>query len=493
MPNSIIGRTNEVSKLERLFRSNKSEFLAIYGRRRVGKTFLIKRYFEKQDCVFFVVSGQHKGTLREQLANFTRAIEKAFYKAGTTTLKEPTSWVSAFEVLNNLIKEYAKNRKIILFMDELPWLVTKKSRLLEALDYYWNNEWVDQGKIKLIVCGSAASWMIKKIVHNKAGLHNRLTKIIALEPFDLRDTKNFLHQKGIKLNNSQIAAIYMVTGGIPMYLNHIEKGFSSSQNIDKLCFTKNGLLFDEFDKLFSSLFERSEIHEELIRIIAKSHKGIKQADLLKKAKLAPSGGRTKHYLEELEAAGFIISFIPYQHKKRGVYYQVIDEFTLFYLYWIEPSLKTVRKLDKTSGYWASKTKTPKWQVWAGYAFEAMCYNHIAQIRKKLKIEAGAEVGTWRYMPEFNSEEKGVQIDLLFDRDDDVVTLCEIKYTKNPFIIDKIYYQNLLNKEETFRKVTRTKKQIFTAIISANGLKKTIYSEEIVTELVMLDDLFQVGE
>ena len=366
-------------------------------------------------------------------------------------------------------------------------MATPKSGLLTALDYYWNRYWSHNDNFKVIVCGSSASWIIEKIINNKGGLYNRVTRKIKLEPFSLKETSDFLIAKGIKLNQAQILELYMVFGGIPHYLNLFPKGKTAQQIIDELCFRKNGELVDEFDKLFSSLFADGTIYTALVRAIAKKLEGIGQSKLADEISI-PNGGSTTKKLKELEEAGFIQEFIPHSREEKGVYYKVIDEYSLFYLRWIEPNLKTIKKQQTDTGYWLAKTKTGAWLSWSGYAFEAVCFKHLPEIQKTLHIDAGADIGCWRYAPR-TAEQTGCQIDLLFDRADNAVTICEIKYSNSLFIIDKPYAKTLANKIETYQKITRTKKQIFLAMISANGLKPTMYSEEFVAGMVELKDLF----
>lgn len=248
MKDKIIGRIEEQKVLEKIFNSKHAEFLAIYGRRRVGKTYLIKRYFSDKPCYYFQITGVKDGAIKEQLHEFTRMVEKTFYQPGIS-LKEPLTWMNVLEMLTTAIEQYSNKKNVILFFDELPWLVTKKSRFLQALDYYWNTKWSDNNRIRLIVCGSAASWIIKNIVNNTGGLHNRITAQLRLDPFSLIETKNYLKYLRINLNDKQILVLYMVMGGIPHYLKHIENGLSAAQNIDKLCFTKNGILFNEFNNI----------------------------------------------------------------------------------------------------------------------------------------------------------------------------------------------------------------------------------------------------
>jgi uncharacterized protein len=282
----------------------------------------------------------------------------------------------------------------------------------------------------------------------------------------------------------------MAIGGIPYYLNGIKKHFTATQNINNLCFRKGGLLFDEFDKLFKSLFNEADAYIELIRLIAEKRYGISRHDLEKKCKLSKKGGTLTERLKDLEEAGFILSFLPLWHKTRGVYYKVIDEFSLFYLRWIEPERNTLMKTEKKSNFWKLKHKTPTWNSWAGYSFEAVCYKHIELIRHSLDIPDGSRTGVWQATPKKGSKQVGAQIDLLFDRDDGAITLCEIKYSTNPFVIDKEYARKLLNKKEVFIKRTRTEKKILMAIIAANGVKDNYYADDLISGVVTLDDLFK---
>ncbi|MFM8455094.1 MAG: AAA family ATPase, partial [Gammaproteobacteria bacterium] len=491
MNNKIVGRVSELQELKDAFLSNKAEFIALYGRRRIGKTYLVHNYFSKQKCIYFHAVGLQKGTLKNQLKNFTDAISETFYD--NEPIQAANSWLEAFARLTKSIdsfneKNKAKN-KIILFLDELPWMVTQKSGFLEALDYYWNRNWSNNSNIKLIVCGSSASWIIRKIIYNKGGLHNRVTRQIILKPFSLCEVQEYLNSMACKYTHNQILELYMAMGGIPFYLNGIRKNLSAMQNIDHLFFNKEGLLFDEFDKLFSSLFKEAKSYIEIIRIIAQARYGISRSELEKKCKLSEAGGSFSEKLKALEDTGFILSFLPFEHQKKGLYYKVIDEYSLFYLQWIEPKRKDAFiKIEQGLSFWESHYKTPAWYSWAGYAFEAICYKHLFIIRKVLNIPAGSRSATWKYHVR-NKEEDGAQIDLLFDREDQACTLCEIKYTDEPYVLTKEQAKNLQNKERVFIKETKTNKQIFFSMITANGIKQNMYSEELITSVVSGQDFF----
>ncbi len=485
---NLIGRSEELKLLENSFGSNKPEFIAVYGRRRVGKTFLIRQFFSGKNAIFFNVTGLKNGALIEQLENFTKQISTIFYQ--DADLKPAVNWRQAFEQLTKAFSLATKNKKIVLFFDELPWMVTRNSKLLQTIDYYWNQYWSNDKRIKLIICGSSASWIINNIINNKGGLHNRITEKIHLESFNLADTELYLHNQGAKLNRQQILLIYMLLGGIPYYLSKVKKGLSAAQIIEQLAFSKNAFLLDEFDNLFAALFDNSDNHIQILRIIANNHYGIGQRKLLEElGKYAIGGGGLKQ-LKELEETGFIMSFKPLYHEKRGIYYRLADEFTLFYFRWIEPIRDTLQKKSFTKGNWEILQTTPEWHSWLGYAFETICYKHLPAIRKALKINPTAIASSWRYVPRKASINKGAQIDLLFDRKDKAITLCEIKYSEKPFVLTKEYADILIRKQEIFKTTTRTKKQLFIALISANGLKNTIYADNLLAGVVTLDNLFE---
>lgn len=428
------------------------------------------------------------GSLLEQIQNFTEAVAEAFFYKGVK-LEAERDWHTEFKMLTGNIAELSKQKKIILFFDEFPWMATQNSKLLQNLEYFWNQYWSRDPRIKLIICGSASGWILKNVINNKKGLYNRVTKTIHLEPFNLNETKKYLISRGIKLSNKQIAELYMVVGGIPHYLAQIDKGLSAVQATERLAFSKNSFLLREFNELYATLFRNAESCVEIVRIIAKHRYGIGQEELFRCVPYLSSGGIIVKLLEDLETAGFIMSFKPKWHKRKGIYYKVIDEYTLFYFYWLEPIKKDLLARGLRPGYWEKTQSGSSWQSWKGYAFEAICYKHLPQISEALNLSPTALPTTWRYVPNAGSKEQGAQIDLLFDRDDDAITAYEIKYTNQPFAIDKQYSKELMNKIDVFKKKTRITKQIFISMISANGIKPTMYSEELVSGCVTLDDIF----
>jgi uncharacterized protein len=487
---TIIGRNEELKLLKEVWQSRGPEFLAIYGRRRIGKTFLIREYFSKKG-IFLETFGVKKLTISKQLDNFAQALSRTFF--GGIPIKTPTSWSAAFELLTQKLKEVPKNKKSIIFLDEVPWLASRKSDFLSALDYYWNQHWSQIPNLILIICGSAASWMLEYVVNAKGGLYNRITKKILLKAFTLKETEEFLKKnRKINLSRKQIVDLYMAIGGIPFYLKEVKKGLSTSQIIDKLCFHENGILFTEFKNLFRSLFDQAEVNMQIIREIAKAGNLISREQLIKVTNLS-SGGTLNKRLEELEASQFIACFIPLGKKNRDRHYRIIDEYTLFYLKWIDPLLHSGTSFFD-DGYWQKAWNTPERIVWSGYAFESICFKHIKQIIKALGVKCHTEIGSWRHSVLAKSSEQGAQIDLLFDRADNTITLCEIKYCDKPYVIDKSYAAALNQKIDVFAKnypsrKNPTRKQIFLALVAASGVKKNMYSEDLIHNEVSLEDLF----
>ena len=482
----LIGRQREVDVFKKILRSSQAEFVAVYGRRRVGKTFLIQQCCADKG-VYFECTGIKDGKLSKQLDNFTTAFSKVFYPG--LTLATPKNWKEAFELLTAEVRKLPQSKKLILFFDELPWLASRRSDFMETLDYFWNTEWIHFSNLKLITCVSAASWMLNHLINAKGGLHNRITRSLLLEPFTLLETKEFLESKGVTLSNAHVLSLYLTMGGIPFYLNHIERSESVSQNINALCFKKDGVLYGEFPRLFKSLFDASELNLHIVREIARHRYGVSFADLLEKTG-KKAGGRFKDRLAELEATGFIQKFLPYGKKKRGHFYKVIDEYTLFYLRWIE-DITNGTILPKGIDYWEKIKNSPSWISWAGYAFESVCYKHIDKIITALGLSGiGCLMSHWRYQASpLEKTESGAEIDLLLDRDDGAITICEMKYTSHPFVIDKAVAKALMQKMDVFEQQTKTQKQLFLCMIVAAGLKKNTWSEELVNQVVTLDDLF----
>ncbi len=469
----IIGREEEIAILRDKFVSSKSEFVALYGRRRIGKTFLVRNVFEGKFT--FRITGMTQVSLQEQLTNFNDALQDQYLRPN---LKKAENWKEAFKQISQIV-EKSKQKKKVIFIDELPWFDTTHSGFIPALEHFWNS-WASARKdILLIVCGSAASWMINKLINNKGGLHNRVTQKIKIEPFTLKECNELLLNKKITLDYYQLIQLYMALGGIPFYWDSIDKGLSASQNIDKLCFARNGLLTEEFNNLFKSLFIKAERHEAVVTTLAKKSKGLTRDEISRDSKLANGGGLTR-LLEELEESGFIRRYMPFGKKAKNSLYQLSDFFSLFHIKWI--------KGQSTHGknHWVKMIENPKYRAWSGYAFEQACLAHIEQIKEALGISGmGTETSSWKSV----QSKDGAQIDLVIDRRDGVINLCEMKFSVEQFIIDKKYDAELRNKIGAFRAETHTKKTIFLTLITTFGLHVNAYSGNIQSDLKM-DVLFE---
>jgi AAA+ ATPase superfamily predicted ATPase len=470
----IIGRQIEIELLNQRFNSVKSEFVVLYGRRRVGKTFLVKNVFEGKFT--FQLTGVAQATFKDQLTNFHMAMQKQY---PNEIIDKTNSWMEAFHQISKIV-EKSKQQKKVIFIDELPWFDTPRSRFIQALEHFWNS-WASSRKdILLVVCGSAASWMINTLINNRGGLHNRITQRIKIEPFTLRECEEFLIKKKIPFPKYHVIQLYMVLGGIPFYWDEIKKGLSASQNINQLCFEPNGFLVGEFYKLFKSLFANAERHEAIINALSKKNKGLTRDEICVETKL-PSGGSLTQLLDELEESGFIRKYVPFGKKGRNSLYQLTDFFSLFHTKFI----KGQKKFDKN--HWEKMIDNPKHRAWSGYAFEQVCLAHSGQIKKALGISG---VSTEEYSWKSTQSKEGAQIDLVIDRRDGVINLCEMKYSTGLFVIDRKYDTVLKNKLAVFKSETHTTKALFLTMITTHGLKRNAYSLNVQNDLKM-DVLFEM--
>ena len=468
----IIGRYEEQRLLQQYFESDEPEFVAVYGRRRVGKTFLIKKFFSERFS--FYISGLANATKEEQLENFNATL--TFY--GQVPYARAKNWMEAFRQLIFLLENSKQKDKKVIFIDELPWFDTPRSGFITGLEYFWNSWASARSDILLIACGSATSWMINKLLKNHGGLHNRVTRRMAIVPFNLNECETFFKHKKIVLNRKSIVESYLIFGGIPFYLNLFEKGLSLAQNVDKLCFTANGALKDEFSILYSSLFRYSENYISVIHALAKKKTGLTREEIISGTKL--QGGGLTAILEELEQCSFIRSYNAYEKKTKDRLYQLIDFYSLFYINFI----KNAKQTD--NHFWTSMTDNAKHRAWSGYAFEQLCMQHSAQIRRKLGIS-----GVITYSAAWRSRrtgQTGAQVDLLIDRNDGIINLCEMKYANTEFVIDKKTDENLRNKKAAFVAETKTRKAVHITMVTTYGVTRNEYWGNIQSEVTM-NDLF----
>jgi len=470
--NPLIGRKKEVKKLKSYLVSRKSEFVAVYGRRRVGKTFLIRKTYNNQFS--FQLTGLANASMKEQLGQFNVALAQ-YATEIKYQHKIASNWFEAFRALIEYLEKLPTDDKKVLFLDELPWLDTHNSRFLSGLEHFWNSWASARDDIVLIVCGSAAAWMLNQLIKNRGGLHNRLTDRIKLQPFTLAETETFLKEKRAVYNRYQTLLIYMVFGGIPYYLDLIKSEKSATQNINDLCFHADAPFRIEYESLYASLFKKHERHVAIIEALATKGKGLTRKEILKLTKFSDGGGLTR-LLKELEESNFIRRYKAYGKKQHAGLYQLVDLYSLFYLRFI----KNADEDDEN--FWLDMLETPTFFGWAGYAFEMVCLLHVPQIKKSLGISGvQATISSW--------QSPNAQIDLIIDRKDQVINLFEMKFSINPFTIDKKYDANLRNKIGNFRQVTNTKKALFLTFLTTYGLTQNKYSGLVRNSLEM-DVLFE---
>lgn len=470
----LVGRKKEAKLLKDVLQDECSHFVAIYGRRRVGKTFLIRESFGYRFT--FQHAGLSEGGMREQLFAFTSSLKDAGYQFA----KRPTNWLEAFEGLKELVRQSKESRKVI-FLDELSWMDTQKSDLMVALENFWNSFASARKDIVLIVCASATSWMLSKVIHNKGGLYNRLTEQIHLQTFSLKECEEYVQMAGLSMNRNQILQYYMIFGGVPYYWGFLKKGLSLSQNIDEVLFVKDAPLKDEFRYLYASVFRHPEPYVKIIETLGMKKVGMTREELIAASGIPNSGDLTVK-LEELESCGFIRRYYAFGMKKKNAVYQLIDCFTLFHF-------KFLKNASTDTHFWTNQINTPSVNTWMGLAFERVCMEHIDQIKIKLGI-AGVltEVNSWYCKADAEKGVFGSQIDLLITRRDQVINLCEMKYSGSAYTITEKVDRSIRNKIHDLVLLTGTKYAIHPTLITTYGLVENTYADYI-QSVITLDDLF----
>jgi AAA+ ATPase superfamily predicted ATPase len=471
----IIGRRNEQRSLNERYDSGQPEFVAVYGRRRVGKTYLISETFRGR--IDFYATGVLGGKPRRQIETFTASVAEAARRG----IAPAGDWFAAFGYLREYIQELIarmQGERILLFLDELPWFDTQKSEFVPALDYFWNSFASKHPEVMLIVCGSATSWMSKHILNNTGGLHNRVTHRIPLRPFSLSECRDFFESKGFVMSPHQLIETYMVFGGVPFYLNQFSRSKSHAQNINDICFKDGGALKDEFNVLYASLFRKAGRHTAVVKALASKNKGLTRDEVAKLSKIN-KGGTLSSILNELELSGFIRAYKPFGKKQRGRLYQLIDPFSLFYLNFMDGS----GPADES--FWIHTLATASRNAWSGYAFEQVCLWHTAEIKDALGISGMAsDVSGWRS----ERESPGMQVDLVLDRSDGVINLCEMKYSMDEYVINKKYSTELRNRRAAFIRETKTRKAVHLTFVTVYGLLGNEYAQDVQSE-VTADMLF----
>ena len=477
MDKTIIGRKEEYQRLDKCMRERTSQLVIVYGRRRVGKTFLINQYFN--DTYAFKLTGSYNEPKEVQLEAFAEEL----YRRTGLKKEIPKDWRQAFRELREYIEISSLKEKCVVFFDEMPWLDTHKSGFLKAFEFFWNDFGSARNNLVFIVCGSATSWLVDNIEQNKGGLFNRQSCKIFLNPFTLHETEEYLVNKNFSWSRYDIAECYMILGGIPYYLSLLDSRLSYSQNIDNLFFRKKSELWDEFDHLYYTLFKTSSNYIKIVSALSKKKEGCTRTEISDLTGLPANGNLTK-ILKNLIDSGFVRENLFFGNKKRETRYQLADYYTCFYFHF----LKGKKRTDEH--YWSNSLDLPARKAWAGLTFEQVCKDHVAQIRRSIGISGVlSEISTWSTKGDKNLGIPGAQIDMLIDRRDRVISLCEMKFSVNDYIIDKNYNEKLRNKMEAFRLQTKTRKALQIIFVTTYGVRQNSYSG-IIQGQVTLDDLFE---
>ncbi len=476
----MIGRKEETKYLKSLVEEDEPQFVAVFGRRRIGKTYLIRESYEHKFT--FQHTGISNNSIIPSLRKQTQLdkFAESLAEAGVGVEGHLTSWNDAFNKLKEVVIN-SKDKKKIIFIDELSWMDTRDSGLISALESFWNG-FVTARKEKdviLIVCASATYWMIDNLVNSKGGLHNRLTGQIDLKAFTLKECKEYLEKRKILMNHHQILQCYMIMGGVPYYWSLLKKGKSLPQNIDDLFFKDGAPLQNEYDNLYSALFNKPDQHIRIIEALSTTNKGVTRDELCKKTGIASSGDFSKK-LRELESSGFIRKYIPYGYKQRNCLYQLMDNFTFFYH-------KYMKNHSSDGGFWETMFSSSSVKAWSGFAFERVCLEHIDQIKRALGISGvQTEVNTWSCEQNLDEGVFGSQIDLLIVRKDQIINICEMKYSESEFIVNASYDKDQRRKISDFQTITKSKYAIHSTLITPYGVAASPYAGEIQSVITMED-------
>lgn len=472
----MIGRKEELETLQYLLESREAEFLAVTGRRRVGKTFLIDTFFEDQIC-FKMTGIQNQGN-SAQLLNFAAKLSE--YDDDFDVIP-PENWQWAFINLKKYLKKLPTDRKQVIFIDELPWVASTDRSFVQMLAHLWNDYISRQPHFILVICGSATSWIVHKVIDDPGGMHNRITRRIHVEPFTLAEAKSFLHAQGVMFRNQEVAKVYMALGGIPYYLRYFKSSDTFMTGIHRICLRPSGGLFREYNSLYTALFQHANVHEAIVEALANRPFGLERS-ALKDAASVKSNSSFDKAVEELELSGFISRAYPYGRKKRGVIYRLIDEFSIFY--------HRYRKGHDVydPDYWPRVAESQSFKIWLGHAFERLARKHTPQIKEALRISGVFTTVSTLNIPK-EDDHKGCQVDLLIDRQDDAINLCEMKFHSENFTINEDYHDKLRYKKHRFINFTKTKKRIIITMVTNHPVERNKWFLGTVDATVLLNDLF----
>ena len=477
----IIGRHKEIEELEKLYRSQRPEFVAVYGRRRVGKTFLIKQALKgritfQHTGVSPVDQGEDQNRLKTQLESFYYTM----VNHGLEGFKKPKTWIEAFFQLEQLLLKLDNGDRQVVFFDELPWMDTPRSGFMSAFENFWNGWCSGRDNMMLIVCGSATSWILNNLSRNRGGLYGRITDEIKLTPFTLNECEQFFEYAEVNMSRYDITQSYMVFGGIPYYISYFQKGLSMEQNVDKILFGGNPRLKDEFNRLFNAIFDNASDCKKIVRLLATRHSGFTREEIATQTGLSLGGGLSDT-LKSLVESDFIMSYTPYGINKKTVFYKLIDNFCLFWLKYVEPNTTNTRFMNDNA-------TSSIMEAWRGVAFEEVCWQHIPQIKRALEI-GGVNSTVSALSIKGDEQQDGSQIDMLIARADNIVNLCEMKFAGSEYNIDKDEDKKIRNRIEALKKTLKARQTVHLTMITTFGVTYGKYSG-IAQKQVTMEDLFQ---
>ena len=472
MVEQIFGRKSECCLIEKYLSTNRSEFVVVYGRRRVGKTFLLRQTLG--DSICFSFTGMANITNAEQLQNFNVTMHKYNPDA-----KSSSNWIEAFAQLENYLENVNQERKVV-FIDELSWMDTPKSNFLPAFEHFWNAWASARDDVKLFVCGSVASWMLDNVINNHGGLHNRITHEMYLEPFTLGECKQYFKELNFGYSDKEIAEFYMAMGGIPYYMSLMDKQQSVVQNIDRLVFSPTGELRNEKENLFRSLFRHSDDYITIIDALSTKNRGLTRSEILLITGLNNNAQFGKR-MDVLEKCNFIRRYEDYSNYQRQTVFQLIDPLCHFWNKIVEANKR------KATDFWSQSIGSPIYNTWSGLAFEILCLNHVPQIKQALGISGiQSSVYSWRTPA---TADDGAQIDLVIDRADRCVNVCEMKFCREEYEMTESESRRIEHRLLQFQRYAEQRKSLRLTMITSYGIKRNTYSS-IVQNEVTLADLFK---
>ena len=482
---TIIGREYEIRKLNELYDSKAAELVALYGRRRVGKTFLIDETFEDRICFRHSglspadeeeIENKRKSRMKDQLEHFYRSL----IEYGSRAEKAPKSWLEAFYMLEDLLAEkYDKSSRVLVFIDEIQWLDTPRARFMTGFEAFWNGWACHRKNVMVVVCGSSSSWILDNMINNHGGLYGRVTHEMKLLPFSLHECEKFFESRSVTMSRYDMVQAYMMVGGIPYYLKYFEKGLSLPQNIERIFFSKNAILKDEYNRLFSSLFTNSDTMKSIIEALSTKRRGLSRKELTDYTGITDGGDLSKQ-LKAFINGDFITEYCSFGNEKETMY-KLTDPFCNFYLDFVKRAGNT-RKNN-----WTNIEKSPQVKTWKGYAFENVCWNHIDQIKAALGI-SGVVTTESLWSKRGSEDTDGTQIDLIIVRNDNVVNMCEIKFDSNEFDVDKEYHLVLDRRKRLLQEMIPKRATVHSTLITTFGIKRSGYFSDFIS-VISMDDLF----